>query len=133
MKRAFTASVALAFLVVGLGLFVSNALAEDFNYKAGDKVYACTCGEKCPCDTLARKAGKCTCGKDLAEATVTKVDKGVATIKFADGHEEPFKIAGGYRCACGKDCPCSTISQNAGKCVCGKDLKQTQAKAVKKK
>jgi hypothetical protein len=124
MRRALLAGIALFFLFAGLGVFASSATAqEDFNYKQGDAVYACNCGEKCPCDTLARKAGKCTCGKDMAEAKITNVEKGIALVKFADGHEESFKVAGKFKCDCGKDCGCSTISQNAGKCVCGKDLK----------
>jgi hypothetical protein len=124
MKRALLSGIALIFMFAALGTVASFAAdQEDFNYKAGDAVYACTCGEKCPCDTLSRKAGKCTCGKDLAEAKITKVDKGIALVKFADGHEEQFKVAGKFQCACGKDCGCSTISQQDGKCACGKAMK----------
>jgi hypothetical protein len=123
MKKALVVTLTFVFLFVGLGILSSTASAqEDFNYKKGDAIYACTCGEKCPCDTLARKAGKCTCGVDLVKANITDVQKGIATVSFEDGHSEAFKLTK-YKCACGKDCGCSTMSQNAGKCVCGKEMK----------
>ena len=34
-----------------------------------------------------------------------------------------------YVCNCGEGCPCNTISSNAGKCSCGKDM--VKAKVVK--
>jgi hypothetical protein len=34
-----------------------------------------------------------------------------------------------YVCNCGESCPCNTISMNAGKCTCGKDM--VKAKVVK--
>jgi hypothetical protein len=91
MNRALLITVSLIFILVGLGMFF-EAKAAEAGYKAGDQVYACACGEACPCDTLAKAPGKCTCGRDLVNATITKVDKDTVTVKFADGHEEPFKL-----------------------------------------
>jgi hypothetical protein len=93
--------------------------------KVGDEVYACGCGAGCSCDTLSRQAGKCSCGKDLVKAKVTKVEEGKAYVK-ADGWPEAraFKTEGKYVCACGPSCNCDTISQKPGKCGCGSDLKE---------
>ena len=33
--------------------------------KAGDEVYVCGCGPACPCGTMAKKEGKCSCDKPL--------------------------------------------------------------------
>lgn len=55
-------------------------------HKVGDKVYVCTCGEGC-CKTIQAKPGKCGCGKDLTEGTVTKVAEGSVTVKTAKGEQ----------------------------------------------
>jgi hypothetical protein len=92
--------------------------------KVGDKVYACNCGADCPCQTMAKKAGKCACAKDMVEATVTKVEGDTAFLT-AKGWDKPrpFAMTGKFACACDPKCDCNTISQQHGKCVCGEDMK----------
>jgi hypothetical protein len=91
----------------------------------GDEVYACGCGDGCDCYTISRKEGKCTCDKDLVKAKVTKVSAKAVTIKADDWEKERvFKVAGGYKCSCGKGCKCDTISLKSGKCPCGVHLKK---------
>jgi len=89
--------------------------------KAGQTIYACACGAACPCKTLSSSPGKCGCGVDLAMSKVVKVegDTAVITVK---GKDETFPLTGKFVCGCGASCPCNTISQNPGKCACGKDL-----------
>jgi hypothetical protein len=95
--------------------------------KVGDEVYACDCGADCPCLTMSRNAGKCSCGKDMVKAKVMKVEEGQVMLK-ADSwdKERPFKTTGKYTCACGPDCKCDTISQNPGKCTCGTEMKKVE-------
>ena len=95
--------------------------------KVGDEIYACNCGADCPCNTMSRMPGKCTCGKDMVKAKVIKVEEGKVMLK-ADSwdKERSFKTTGKYACACGPDCKCDTISQNAGKCTCGKEMKKVK-------
>ncbi len=49
--------------------------------KVGDEVYACNCGADCPCMTMSRNPGKCTCGKDMVKAKVMKVEEGKVMLK----------------------------------------------------
>ncbi len=123
MKKILVFGLALILTMV----FSGAALADSgkMALKVGDSVFACDCGEGCPCNTMARKPGKCTCGKEMVEAKVTKVEDGQAYLQ-AQGWEKPrgFKTIGKYACDCGSSCDCNTISQNPGKCVCGKELKK---------
>lgn len=123
MKK--TLVVALAFLITLVFSGMALAEAGKLNLKVGDSVYACNCGEDCPCNTMAKKAGKCTCGKEMVQATVTKVENGKAYLQ-AQGWEKPrpFLTVGKYACNCGPNCDCNTISQNPGNCVCGQELKK---------
>lgn len=90
--------------------------------KVGDELYVCSCGEKCPCETLSRTEGKCPCGVDLVKAKATVVEESKAKFMVGD-KERTFNTVGKYACACGPTCPCNTISQRPGKCSCGVDLK----------
>jgi hypothetical protein len=98
--------------------------------KVGDELYVCACGDDCKCDSISRNAGKCTCGKDLVKAKVTKVEKGFLTF---DSRKRPFVSIGKYACDCGPDCKCDTISQNPGNCTCGKKMKEVAAAKPAKK
>ncbi len=112
-------------LIVAL---VLPALAAESNVrqlKVGDQVYVCNCGEKCPCDSMANKAGKCSCGKEMVQGTVTKAEAGTAVSKVPSG-ERSFKTVGKYACNCGPACDCGSIGQNPGKCVCGKEMKEAK-------
>jgi hypothetical protein len=80
------------------------------------------CGDGCPCLTIAKKAGTCACGKPLVQTKIDKISRGKAYVKV-NGKTETFKLTGKYVCGCGAGCDCNTISQTAGKCACGKDLK----------
>ena len=101
--------------------------AGKMDLKVGDEIYACNCGADCPCNTMSRMEGICTCGKGMVKAKVTKVEEGKVMLK-ADSwdKERPFKTTGKYTCACGADCKCETISQNPGKCPCGKEMKKVE-------
>jgi len=86
MKKLFTGVLTVLFI---LGA-VSLAMAEKgtMELKVGDEVYACNCGEKCPCNTMSRNPGNCTCGSPMVKAKVLKVEPGTAEIK-ADSWDKP--------------------------------------------
>lgn len=94
-------------------------------YKAGDAVFVCGCGEGCDCFTVSRKAGKCVCGKPLAQTVVDKVEEGKIYLKV-QGETRTFPAKAIYTCACGEGCDCGTISQKPGKCACGKEMKKVE-------
>jgi hypothetical protein len=110
--------------------FATVAFAGTFgkmDLKVGDTIYACNCGADCPCNTMARMPGKCTCGKEMVKAKVMKVEKGRALLKADSwGKARYFKTTGKYACACGPDCKCEAISQNPGKCPCGEEMKKVE-------
>ena len=122
MKKVFTVALAL---VLALAFAVVAAEPSKMELKVGDQLYVCNCGEKCPCDSMARKPGNCTCGKEMVQGTVTKVGEGTAVIKTASA-ERTFKTVGKYACACGPTCDCGSISQNPGNCVCGKPMAEVK-------
>jgi hypothetical protein len=126
MGLSFVMLLVVAFLVSGCGTMAGDAkktveLRPEMSLKAGEEVYACNCGAACKCDTLSRNPGQCTCGKDMVKAKVLSVGKGEARL-MVSGEERTFKTVGKYACACGLQCPCNTISQNAGKCTCGVEM-----------
>jgi hypothetical protein len=114
-------------LAVVLGLvMVAVALAANPKpvFKVGQEVYACNCPEGCPCQTISKHAGKCPCGTEMVKARVMKVEKGKVVLK-AEGWEKPriYSTVAKYVCNCGPKCDCDTISQKAGKCPCGTEMK----------
>jgi hypothetical protein len=48
--------------------------------KKGDTVHVCGCGAGCHCGSIQTGPGKCSCGKDLVKATVTKVEGGMVHV-----------------------------------------------------
>lgn len=121
-KIALLLTVAVALVVVSLAFARDKSKLE---LKVGDEIYACNCGEKCPCNTMSTNAGNCTCGKPMVKAKVTKVEEGKAMLTAAGWEKErSFITVGKYMCACGEDCKCDTISQAPGKCTCGKEMKK---------
>jgi len=92
-------------------------------FKVGDTIYVCACGAGCDCQTVSRNDGKCTCDKPLAKTTVTKVE-GDKLFAKVNGTEQAFSTKAKYACACGPGCTCGTISQKAGNCTCGKEMKK---------
>jgi hypothetical protein len=94
-------------------------------YKVGDEVYACNCGETCPCQAISKKEGKCPCAMDLmVKAKVMTVEKDKVMLK-AESWEKPrpFSTVAKFVCDCGPTCNCDAISQTAGKCPCDKEMK----------
>jgi hypothetical protein len=115
--------------LLSLMLMVAVAFAESgkLNLKVGDEVYVCNCGPSCPCNTMSMKEGDCTCGNKMVKSKVVKVEKDVAYVQ-GEGWEKPraFSIVGKYACDCGPSGNYTTISQNPGKCVCGKEMKEVK-------
>lgn len=110
-------------LVAGTLVFAGDKSTMEL--KVGDEIFACNCGDECPCKTMSSNAGNCTCGKEMVKAKVVKIDGGIAMLKAPDWPKErSFPTTGKYMCACGPDCNCNTIAQNPGKCTCGKEMKQ---------
>jgi len=120
----------LIFMGVFTLIFTTFAIADKTKMvaKVGDELYVCACGEGCPCDTMSRNPGQCSCGKDLVKTKVTKVEKGKITV---ESRGKPFVSIGKYACDCGPDCKCDTISQNPGNCTCGKKMVEVKAKVKK--
>ena len=79
-KHMLMLSVLVLSLSIALVAFAALK-GNKIELKVGDEVYACGCGAGCDCDTLSRQAGKCSCGKDLVKAKVTKVEAGKAYVK----------------------------------------------------
>jgi hypothetical protein len=121
MKKIVVMLVALSLAVAGLALADKSTL----DLKVGDSVYACNCGDSCACKTMSKTETNCSCNNKMVKATVAKVDGDKVMLK-AEGwdKERAFPIKGKYACACGEGCNCGTISQNPGKCACGKDMKK---------
>jgi hypothetical protein len=124
MKKWIVALLTLVALGMA-GLTIAAVENGKIMLKAGDSVNVCGCSEGCPCDTISRKEGKCSCGKPLVQGKVTKVEEGKAMIAI-NGKERAFKTTGKFQCACGPKCNCDTISQKAGKCGCGKELQEVK-------
>ena len=124
MKKIVVVLMVVSFALAGLALAVETGKLD---LKAGDPVYACNCGEKCACKTMAKTETNCSCNNKMVKATVAKVEGDTAMLK-AEGwdKERAFPTKGKYACACGGGCNCGTISQNPGKCACGNDMKKVQ-------
>jgi len=123
MKRTLGISLLALVVTVFFAIFVYAATDNGAMVLTPDaEVYACGCGDGCDCHTLSRNPGKCTCDKDLVKSKVLKVDEGMVVLDV-NGKEKTFPTTGKYTCACGPACNCDTISQNPGKCSCGKPMK----------
>ena len=121
MKKIVVMLIVVSLAVAGYAL----ADKSKMELKAGDTVYACNCGDKCACKTMAKTEANCTCNNKMVKATVVKVEGDSAMLK-AEGwdKERAFPTKGKYACACSGDCNCGTISQNPGKCACGNEMKK---------
>jgi hypothetical protein len=120
-------TILFAVIVLFCAAMASAGTFGKMDLKVGDQVYACNCGADCPCNTMARMPGKCTCGKEMVKAKVVKVEEGRVMLKAASWKKaRSFKTTGKYACACGPDCKCEAISQNPGKCPCGEEMKKVE-------
>ena len=118
MKKVFSLGLMLS-LILGL-LGTAEAQSAKLDLKVGDSVYACNCGEGCPCNTMARKPGNCACGKEMVEAKVTQVEDGKAYLQAQNWPQPlPFPTVGKYACACGPDCPARPSARNPGNAAAG--------------
>jgi len=124
MKKAIIFTLVLSLALVTLALAISDK--AKMTAKVGDVLYVCGCGEGCPCDTMSRNPGQCTCGRDLVKTKVTKVEAGKI---YVEARKKPFVSVAKYVCDCGPECKCGTISQNPGNCTCGKKMKMVEVKA----
>lgn len=117
-------TLALVALVVSLAYAGTRG---HMKLAVGDEVYACNCGEACPCDTMSNSAGKCTCGAEMAKAKVVEAGEDAVQLEAEGwGEAREFATHGKYTCACPPECPCDTISQNAGKCTCDVEMKPVE-------
>lgn len=122
MKRSVLIVLSLLFVFSAVSLVCADmGQTGKFEAKAGDTIYACGCGEGCECGSLGKKAGTCSCNKEMVKTTVNKVEKG-RVFYTIDGKELSAPTQGKYACGCGKGCNCGSISQKPGKCACNKDL-----------
>ncbi len=57
---------------------------------------------------------------------------GLATLATAatDGHMKLAKGDTVYACDCGASCPCQTLSNNPGKCTCGKEMVKATVESI---
>jgi len=83
--RAVLVGVALSLVSAVATSAAEKAAAAATQYKVGDTVYVCGCGESCDCNTIQTSPGKCHCGMALVEGKVTKVAAGKVTVKTAKG------------------------------------------------
>jgi len=122
MKKIVVMLIAVSLVVAGY-VMADNMKSGKLDLKAGDTIYACNCGDSCPCKSLSRTETNCTCDKKMVKATVAKVDGDKVMLTAAGWDKErAFPTKGKYACACGEGCNCKTISQNPGKCACGKEM-----------
>jgi hypothetical protein len=132
MKKLVLLVMSLLLVIGAAGLVLAEKGSKGtFDAKVGDSIYVCSCGAGCDCGSLAKKEGKCGCGKDLVKTTVTKIDK-TKVYYTLDGKELSAPIKGKYACGCG-DCNCGSISQKPGKCGCDKDMVKVKTSLKAKK
>lgn len=124
MKKSIFLLATVLTLAIVAAAFAATSKPE---FKVGDEVYACNCGEKCPCQTISKHEGKCPCGKEMVKAKVVSVEQGKVGLQ-AEGWEKPrtFSTVAKYACSCGEKCNCDTISQKPGKCPCGTKMKKVK-------
>ena len=124
MKKAIPALLAAFVLAAAFGAIAAEP--AKMALKAGDEVFVCNCGADCPCSSVATKESNCSCGKAMTRGKVTKVEDGTAVVRIGT-KEQTFGTAGKFACACGQGCDCGAISQSAGKCACGRPMREVKA------
>ena len=120
MRRSIIAGL---FLVAALCLAsFTIAGVSAGSVKAGDTVYVCPCGEACACKTISGAADKCACGKELAKATVIRVE-GESAVVSVDGKEQTLTL-GGKGCGCENCKNCDKKMQKSGCANCDKGMQK---------
>ena len=137
MKKLITLAAALSILLSCTALLAS----EEASPKA---YYVCACGEKCKCDTVSAKPGKCACDKPAVRMYLLDIKGDTASFcncekscncKISETNPDtctcgnPVKkvsLKGKYVCDCGPDCKCGSISNKPGKCGCGKAMRKVK-------
>jgi hypothetical protein len=119
--------VLAAGLAVAISVLSFAGSTGKLQLQTGDEIYACDCGEGCPCQSMSRSAGNCTCGKAMVKATVAQVQANKVDLKAGSWEKaRSFITVGKYACDCPPECKCDTISQNPGNCTCGKAMKKVE-------
>ena len=90
MKRTLPLTCAVVFALVFVGAVFADT---GISFQKGDEVYVCPCGAGCPCLTMSKKAGQCSCGKDLVKTTIDKIEDGKAYVTV-DGKTMIFNTTG---------------------------------------
>lgn len=103
MRRSIIAGLFLVAALCLASFTVAGVTAGSL--KAGDIVYVCPCGEACACKTISDAADKCKCGKELAKASVVRVE-GESAVVSVDGREQSFTLGskGCGNCESCKNC-----------------------------
>jgi len=99
MKKIVVMLIAVSLVVAGY-VMADNMKSGKLDLKAGDTIYACNCGDSCPCKSLSRTETNCTCDKKMVKATVAKVDGDKVMLTAAGWDKErAFPTKGKYACA----------------------------------
>lgn len=117
-------------------------ITEEATPERHDVVYVCNCGDDCDCGTMAVEPGTCSCGTELVQAHLVKVEENEALLCTCGGDCEctldaadeskcscgsairrvSFDGTGLYFCKCGGSCTCNFVSATPGQCSCGMEL-----------
>jgi hypothetical protein len=96
MTRLLSAlALAVSLLLPAIALAAEKAppaaAAPGAAVKAGDTVHVCGCGASCPCGTIQRGPGKCSCGSPLVKTEVLRVEGDSVVVKPDGKTEQKFK------------------------------------------
>jgi hypothetical protein len=135
---------ALALMAMG---GIVTVIAEEAAKAPAEAAKAAPCCFACKmCKTMATEPGKCPkCNMDMAKMHVLKVKDGKAyccpcgadcTCTLKEGSDMKqcscgkdvvaVNLKGKFVCGCEPECKCNTISDKAGKCGCGKEMKEVK-------
>lgn len=71
--------------------------------------------------------------RSVSIAVVVLLVAALASLCVAAGSRGKMELKAGdeiYACACGEACACLTMSNNAGKCTCGKDMVKAKVSSI---
>ena len=142
MRPIRTALLLFSALALTVSLLHTAPATAETDTDRQDLLYTCACGKSCDCGTVSTKPGKCSCGKEMRESHVLKVEGNEAIVCTCGGgckcalenndstqcgcgktvERINLKGAGVYFCNCGGSCKCNTLSDAPGDCNCGMKL-----------